>query len=180
MKTPLVECYALHTKFLTGSFEERDKANFELIQLLLNSGATGFSRDTEVNASKSVANATTQSQLDSITSSNSVVKPKVREKRPSMNKSGTQVTRTTVPHLGQTTANPQPNPAPENPTPTVRSRTIDEAYNQRINVECPQGFFPGLVCREKVRWQLCDGKWSQDIVSGQSICIGAPSAERGN
>lgn len=63
-------------------------------------------------------------------------------------------------------------PKAEAPKPAVPTKTLDEAYNERITAECLQGFFPGMACREKVRWQMCEGKWSPDALPGQTTCKG--------
>ena len=53
------------------------------------------------------------------------------------------------------------------------AKTVDELYNERITAECSQGFFPGFACREKIRWEVCQGKWSPDSLPGQTTCNGA-------
>lgn len=55
------------------------------------------------------------------------------------------------------------------------AKTLDVLYQDRITAECPQGFFPGLACREEVRWQMCEGKWSPDAIAGQTTCKGSGS-----
>lgn len=68
--------------------------------------------------------------------------------------------------------NPKPEPQVVTSKQVVSTKTLDEAYRERISTECPQGYIPGLMCREKVRWQLCEGKWSSEPVPGQIICKG--------
>lgn len=46
---------------------------------------------------------------------------------------------------------------------------IDELYRQRAAERCAEGL-NGLVCRETVRFALCDGKWTQEARSGMEIC----------
>ena len=58
----------------------------------------------------------------------------------------------------------------EEPAASNTGKTLDDAYNVRIANECEQGFVSGLVCREKVRWQMCNGKWSPDPPPGQLTC----------
>jgi hypothetical protein len=53
---------------------------------------------------------------------------------------------------------------------TLRAhRSIDEIYNERAAAECERGFL-GLVCREKVRWSLCEGRWTPDEVPSMTVC----------
>jgi cytoskeletal protein RodZ len=61
------------------------------------------------------------------------------------------------------------------PKSAAPAKTLDALYQDRITAECPQGFFPGFACREKVRWQVCDGKWSPDAIAGQTTCKGSGS-----
>lgn len=68
---------------------------------------------------------------------------------------------------------PQPQQKPQTPRPMAPVKTLDETYNQRISDTCPQGFLPGVACREKIRWELCDGKWSANPPAGQDTCKGA-------
>ncbi len=81
---------------------------------------------------------------------------------------------------GQQDVMPEPMPqearkrraAGENPSPRrgVHSPgTIDEQFNRRAAVECPSGG-NGFFCRQKLRYQLCDGRWSASPPPGQSMC----------
>ncbi len=47
--------------------------------------------------------------------------------------------------------------------------SVDEIYNERAAAECERGIL-GLVCREKVRWSLCEGKWTPDEVPSMTVC----------
>jgi len=49
-------------------------------------------------------------------------------------------------------------------------RSIDETYNARTAATCEKGLLLGLVCREKIRFGLCDGKWTKTQVPGMTIC----------
>ena len=50
------------------------------------------------------------------------------------------------------------------------ARSIDQAFKQRAAAECEEGLF-GIICQEKIRHTLCDGRWSTTPVSGQKICL---------
>ena len=56
-------------------------------------------------------------------------------------------------------------------TPQLKSvaRTIDEQYNDRAAKDCERGF-PGLLCRERLKLALCDGRWSETPPAGQELC----------
>ena len=58
---------------------------------------------------------------------------------------------------------------PPPPKPVVRS--IDEQFSSRAAAECAKDF-TWLICREKIRFSVCDGKWSENPPAGQSICKG--------
>jgi hypothetical protein len=62
--------------------------------------------------------------------------------------------------------------AGENPSPRRNVRaggSIDDQYNQRAASECPSGG-SGFFCREKLRYQLCNGRWSPTPPPGQTQC----------
>jgi phage FluMu protein Com len=46
---------------------------------------------------------------------------------------------------------------------------IDELYRQRAAERCAEGLH-GLMCRQTLRFELCNGKWTQDAQSGMEIC----------
>lgn len=106
-------------------------------------------------------------------------KSKLKEKRSASGKPTVQPPQMPTPMPMQIpvslplTNNPQPEPQVVTSKQVVSTKTLDEAYRKRISTECPQGYIPGLVCREKVRWQLCEGKWSSDPVPGQITCKGS-------
>lgn len=56
---------------------------------------------------------------------------------------------------------------------TVKSlkdqKTIDEQFNERVRAECASGF-GGLICHEKLRFAMCNDKWSDNPPTGQSTC----------
>ena len=62
-----------------------------------------------------------------------------------------------------------PAPAPEREAPQAK-RTIDQIYNERVATECDKGF-TGVLCRERLRHRLCDGKWTDNEVPGMRICF---------
>ena len=70
-------------------------------------------------------------------------------------------------------APPAPEPAPA-PKPPPRIKTVDEVFNERLSAECSSGL-GGLICREKLRFAVCDGRWSQSPPPGQTICRGTPT-----
>ncbi|GAB3250147.1 hypothetical protein [Chitinimonas naiadis] len=47
--------------------------------------------------------------------------------------------------------------------------SIDEQYNQRVAAECARGLF-GVVCRDKVKNELCKGRMSEKPGPGESRC----------
>lgn len=55
--------------------------------------------------------------------------------------------------------------------PKQIARTLDETLNARVAAECAKGF-SGLLCREKIRFSVCDGKWSESPPPGQTACKG--------
>ncbi|MBS1186107.1 MAG: Double zinc ribbon [Burkholderiaceae bacterium] len=61
-------------------------------------------------------------------------------------------------------------PAPQTmPGEPRRVGSIDEQFRQRAAAECGSG--PGaLFCREKVRYRLCQNRWSESPAPGQTIC----------
>jgi hypothetical protein len=98
------------------------------------------------------------------------VKPAVSAKGPVVEKPAETRTQVQVPNATPSPAKAQPAPKAEAPKPTAAGKSLDEVFNERITAECPQGFFPGMACREKVRWQVCEGKWSPDALPGQATC----------
>lgn len=46
---------------------------------------------------------------------------------------------------------------------------VDALYRQRATERCAEGL-RGLMCREGLRRELCNGKWTQDARSGMEIC----------
>ena len=46
---------------------------------------------------------------------------------------------------------------------------VDEVYRRRAAERCAEGLY-GLVCREALRFELCEGKWTPDAPSGMKIC----------
>lgn len=54
----------------------------------------------------------------------------------------------------------------------VSLKTVDGTFNERVAAECESGLL-WLVCREKIRYQVCSGKWSDQPETGASICKGA-------
>lgn len=52
--------------------------------------------------------------------------------------------------------------------------TLDDEFRDRGNTECSSGI-AGLLCREKLRFALCAGKWSEAPASGQATCKNASS-----
>ena len=49
------------------------------------------------------------------------------------------------------------------------SGSIDDQFRQRSAAECPAGG-SGFFCREKLRYRLCNGRWSSNPQPGQSTC----------
>ena len=66
---------------------------------------------------------------------------------------------------------PAPAPAPVEPE---APRSIDQIYNARAAAECEKGF-KGLLCRERIRLRLCDGKWTDNEAPGMRICFASKS-----
>lgn len=69
----------------------------------------------------------------------------------------------------------------EPPSPRFQpvSQTLDEQFKRRLAAECEQGF-AGLFCREKLRFSICDGRWSENPAPGQSVCKGASTNKSAN
>lgn len=104
---------------------------------------------------------------------NVAVKPAPPEKRPAAEKPVAARPQVQAPAAPPAPVVEKQQPKTEPPKPAAPAKTLDEAYNDRITAECAQGFFPGMACREKIRWQMCDGKWSPDALPGQATCKGA-------
>jgi hypothetical protein len=64
---------------------------------------------------------------------------------------------------------------PEPAAPPKAARTIDQAFKQRTATEC-EGGLSGLICQERIRRKLCEGRWSFTQTSGQKICYQADHA----
>jgi TPR repeat protein len=54
---------------------------------------------------------------------------------------------------------------PVNPV-GVSQPTIDEQYHLYLEQKCRGN----IICAEKVRWELCDGKWDESPSPSMSIC----------
>ncbi|MBS0512684.1 MAG: zinc ribbon domain-containing protein [Proteobacteria bacterium] len=52
---------------------------------------------------------------------------------------------------------------------TAAPTAVDELYRRRAAERCAEGMY-GLVCREALRFELCEGKWSREARSGMTIC----------
>lgn len=100
------------------------------------------------------------------------VKPVAAEKSPLAEKPAAPRPQIPPPGATPTIGSAHPAPKAQAPNTAAPAKSLDETYNERITAECPQGFFPGMACREKVRWQMCEGKWSSDAISGQTTCKG--------
>jgi hypothetical protein len=61
------------------------------------------------------------------------------------------------------------------PAPKPAAQSVDKQYEERTAKECDAGF-TGILCREKVRLNMCKGLWSENPPAGQSICKGAPTS----
>lgn len=62
-------------------------------------------------------------------------------------------------------------PAPTEPAPSEKTKTVNEQFQERVAKECSG--LSWLICREKVRFSVCAGRWSEDPPPGQTICRGA-------
>jgi len=59
---------------------------------------------------------------------------------------------------------------PESPPPPRKvARSIDQVWQDRFASECESGI-GGLICGEKLRYKLCEGRWKINPPAGQSIC----------
>ena len=56
--------------------------------------------------------------------------------------------------------------------------SIDGAFRRISVAECSAGF-AGALCREKLRFKLCNGRWTEHHVPGQSACHVVAHADRG-
>ncbi|HEY9103898.1 hypothetical protein [Chitinimonas sp.] len=52
------------------------------------------------------------------------------------------------------------------PPPVV---SIDEQYNRRVAAECARGLF-GVVCRDRIKNELCKGRFSNQPPPGETRC----------
>jgi hypothetical protein len=57
------------------------------------------------------------------------------------------------------------------------SKSVDDQFAESSK-SCDPGFM-GTVCREKARWKLCDGRWSETPTDGQTACRQAPTQKAG-
>ena len=55
-------------------------------------------------------------------------------------------------------------------------KTLDEQFYERKSSECASGF-GGLICHEKLRYAMCNDKWSDNPPTGQSTCRGASTKQ---
>lgn len=60
-------------------------------------------------------------------------------------------------------------PNPVESAPAAVASSIDEQYNQRVAAECARGLF-GVVCRDRVKNELCKGRFSAHPPAGESRC----------
>jgi hypothetical protein len=54
------------------------------------------------------------------------------------------------------------------PKPLPRP-SVDAFYHQTAARDCAKGF-TGVLCREKLKFRLCEGRWSDHRVIGQMVC----------
>lgn len=52
---------------------------------------------------------------------------------------------------------------------TAAPTAVDELYRRRAAERCAEGLY-GLLCREALRFELCEGKWSREARSGMTTC----------
>ncbi|MBS0543053.1 MAG: zinc ribbon domain-containing protein [Proteobacteria bacterium] len=52
---------------------------------------------------------------------------------------------------------------------TAAPTAVDELYRRRAAERCAEGVF-GLMCREALRFELCEGKWSREARPGMTTC----------
>lgn len=75
--------------------------------------------------------------------------------------------------IAERKAKPMERAAPEAKTPLPMpahvEKSIDDIFKERDTRECDPGF-TGIICREKLRITLCDGKWSNEPTPGRSLC----------
>lgn len=60
-------------------------------------------------------------------------------------------------------------PPPVQATVRAEGNRIDELYRKRVAATCAPGL-AGLFCREKIRFCLCDGRWTAERVPGMTRC----------
>lgn len=125
-----------------------------------------------VPVAKTASVITTQKQEPAKVSATTTVKPVAAEKSPLAEKPAAPRLQIPPPGATPTIGSAHPAPKAQAPNTAAPAKSLDETYNERITAECPQGFFPGMACREQVRWQMCEGKWSPDAISGQATCKG--------
>ena len=65
---------------------------------------------------------------------------------------------------------------PPSPPKSV-ARTLDEQFSSRVAAECAKDL-TWVFCREKVRFSVCDGKWSENPPVGQLVCKGAATTNK--
>jgi hypothetical protein len=58
--------------------------------------------------------------------------------------------------------------ADASPVPSPPEPSIDVRYERAAKVECARGV-EGLLCRERLRWRLCKGRWN-DGAAGATRC----------
>lgn len=51
----------------------------------------------------------------------------------------------------------------------VKPPSIDERYNKIVKKECSRSTF-GFLCREAVKWRLCNGRWNDGNSPGEKRC----------
>lgn len=53
---------------------------------------------------------------------------------------------------------------------SVAPPTLDQRYDALVARKCREDML-GLLCREAVRWRLCDGRWADRAGAGETRCL---------
>lgn len=52
---------------------------------------------------------------------------------------------------------------------TAKPPSIDAQYDDAVRRECSGGAL-GILCREKIKWRVCNGRWNGGGIPGETRC----------
>ena len=61
-------------------------------------------------------------------------------------------------------------PKVASPKPKSTEPTLDERFAEQVRARCEKLAIP-LICREKIRFEICNGRWSETPPAGEQVCL---------